>query len=92
MYRVPISKCPNCGESLDAASNISNENTPDPGDLSICLCGHLLVFADDLTLRDLNDAEMVRWAGDPALIKAQRFVAAYRAWDAKRRRQKRKRR
>jgi hypothetical protein len=45
---------------------------PRPGDITLCLyCGHIMAFADDLTLRELNDEEAHDIAGDPRMLAAQ---------------------
>jgi hypothetical protein len=65
--------CTNCRKVVDAASGVATDAKPDPGDFTICLaCGHLMVFADDLTLRDLNDDEIVEIAGDRRVLAVQR--------------------
>lgn len=73
------SPCLHCGTMLDAATSVTDlENKPDPGDATICFrCGHLMVFAEDLSLRGLTAKEMYEIAGDPILIHAQRLRAAY---------------
>jgi hypothetical protein len=77
--RVPASNCPNCGKLCDAVTRIEEDATPSPGDFTICLdCKHLMVFADDLTLRNPTDAEIVEAAGDPEILATQRFVQRYR--------------
>src|SRR5262245_6109071 len=52
---LPISFCPACGYTLDAASNPpgAGEERPKPGDLTVCFkCGQtILVFEPDMTLR-----------------------------------------
>ena len=73
---MPTAPCPNCGKVLDAATNVSNDGQAEPGDISICLyCGHINAFADDLTLRNLTDAEMTMIAGDPLIIAVQNMRA-----------------
>lgn len=68
---VPPSPCANCNELNDRASTFYDA-TPNPGDFSLCAyCGHLMVFADDLTLRNPTDAEMQEMAGDPRIIALQ---------------------
>ena len=75
---VPESMCLNCGKGLDAATAVQDDSNPKPGDFSICLnCGHLSVFAADLTLRPPTDAELIEVAGDPTLLRLQRIRAAY---------------
>jgi uncharacterized protein with PIN domain len=73
---TPESNCPSCGKLLDAASSFKNA-VPSPGDFSICInCGHILVFADDLTVRNPTDAEIVEIAGNRDLILMQKALAA----------------
>lgn len=74
--RVPQSRCIRCGDKHDAASCVGEEHGPGPGDITICItCGHVMVFTDDLALRELTSAEarmvaadlrvqVVRWAHD----------------------------
>jgi hypothetical protein len=55
------------------------EAEPLSGDLTICFyCGHLMAFADDLTLRALTDTEIIEAAGDPDLIRFQKVRAKVR--------------
>jgi len=69
---VPTSKCPSCDAPLDGATDAYGEETPSPGDISICLyCGHLMAFADDMTTRDLTDAEAHAVAGDKRILLIQ---------------------
>jgi hypothetical protein len=71
---VPTCTCLNCGYELDAAFDTAMEEAPPtPGDATICiLCGHLMVFDDDLRLRQLNDEEIIQFAGDQRIVRAQR--------------------
>lgn len=56
---VPPSPCLGCGRINDMAGTVGNA-TPKPKDLTVCFyCAHLMVFADDLTLRNLTGAEML---------------------------------
>lgn len=77
---VPLSACTNCGHLMDAATGVSEDEsdpTPSPQSFTICIrCGHILAFAEDLTLRDLTDAERVMVAGDKRLIAIQRARAS----------------
>lgn len=73
---MPTSKCLNCGYEMDRASCVNNDCAPDPGDITICMsCGHLMAFADDLSLRALTDAEMVAVAGNKRIVDIQRARA-----------------
>jgi hypothetical protein len=52
--------------------NVNDDVDPKPGDMTVCIiCGHVSVFADDLQLREPNDEEIVRIAGNPALLAIQ---------------------
>jgi len=77
-HDVPASACLNCGIINDACTNLDEDARPDPGDFTICFkCGHLMVFADDLSLRKPTDAEMLIIAGNKQLIAAQRARDLY---------------
>ena len=73
--RVPVSRCPDCGYAMDAASPVSGnaDEEPRPGDLSVCLdCGAVLVFTNELgmrvaTLREMNEAP-------PNLLRVVRII------------------
>jgi hypothetical protein len=58
----------------DAATPIDSKAArPRPGNISVCIdCGHIMAFADDLTLRNLTDAEMIEIAGDKRILALQR--------------------
>ena len=68
--------CPGCGRVNDLATHAGEINAggPQPGNLSICFqCGHLAMFCDDMSLRELTDEEMHDVAGDPELLRVQRM-------------------
>lgn len=70
--RMPVCHCLACGAELDCATH-PGIDAPSPGDVSICLtCGHIMMFADDLTLRNPTDAEMIMLAGDREIVAAQK--------------------
>jgi hypothetical protein len=75
--RVPKSVCTACGSALDGAAVVGNDTiTPKPGDVTVCIdCGHLMAFAEDLSLRDLRDDEFKEVAGDPNILAIQRARA-----------------
>jgi 2-keto-4-pentenoate hydratase len=78
---IPTSRCINCGTEIEMTFVIGHETShPHPGDVSICAgCGHIMVFADGLTLREPTAAEAHKIAGDPRLLAAQAGCAVYRA-------------
>jgi hypothetical protein len=72
--KTRLNYCLECNAKLDAASGINCENAPKPGAITICLyCGHLMAFADDLSFRQLNDAEMHWIAGDKNILLVQKI-------------------
>jgi len=77
--RLRPSRCLDCGALTDAAMHANaakGRRIPKPNDVTICIeCGHLMAFADDLTLRPLTDAEMIAVAGDRDIVMAQRLIA-----------------
>lgn len=81
---MPLSKCLACGGAMNMATGVSNGNTsaPGPGDLTICLlCGHIMSYGPDQTLRELTDAEAHDAAGDKDILKVQEIRARRIAQD-----------
>lgn len=65
--------CSGCGEVFDRASCVGEDKAPRPGDVTVCIrCGHIMAFANDLSFRELTDAEMRAVAGDKRLIALQK--------------------
>jgi hypothetical protein len=65
-------RCFGCDRVLDAASNTIGESMPKPGNITVCLdCGHIMVFGDNLQLRNPNDQEILEIAGDKDLLLVQ---------------------
>ena len=66
--------CLGCGWLLNASSPThGRRNLPKPGNVSLCLnCGHLALFADDLTLREPTAAENA----EPEIIALRRQAKA----------------
>ena len=76
--------CPACGHRITSASHVATATAPVPGDFTVCLyCSTLLTFADDLSLRNLTDAEMIEAAGDKEVLATMRFVNEFQKWKAK---------
>lgn len=68
--------CPSCGKQLDAYTAIKEGKKARPGDITLCwYCGHIMAFADDLTVRNLTDDEVVAVAGDRRILAAQKARA-----------------
>lgn len=65
-------QCVGCGELLDGATGVG-ANRPRPGSVSVCLyCGHISVFANDLSLREPTSEEMHEIAGNETILAIQR--------------------
>ena len=70
---VPETKCPKCGQVLDATVNMLGDEAPEPGNLSVCAhCTAYLVFNDDLTQRLMSDEEFIALPYD---IRHKLFIA-----------------
>lgn len=69
---API-KCLHCHEVLDGATGVETDRRrPVSGNASICMyCGHVAIFAEDMSLREPNDEEMHDLAGDPVILAIQ---------------------
>ena len=74
-------RCLKCGENNDAATGIvdkhaRNKLKPKPGDVMLCFnCGHVMMFADDLSFRELTDEERKHAATDDRLLAARAALA-----------------
>ena len=52
--------CPKCGHTLDACTGIGHENSPSPGDLTLCIkCAAYLQFDDDLKLVTFPEEQLL---------------------------------
>jgi hypothetical protein len=72
-HEMPEMRCTNCGKTVTHAAGINTDVCPVPGDGSICIdCGHLMIWNENLELRNPTDKEILDFAGDPRLIAAQR--------------------
>lgn len=69
-------KCTACDAPMDRATDVGlgDDTQPEPGDSSLCFyCGHIMVFADDLSVRDPTADEMLQIAGNPDILAAQKY-------------------
>lgn len=72
-HRIPASKCFSCGAVNDAATAVAADAKPEPGAITVCLtCGHIMAYADDLSLRELTAQEQIDIAGDKRILAIQR--------------------
>jgi hypothetical protein len=59
---------------VDAASGLMYDDKPEPGDATVCLdCGHVMIFGDDMGLRNPTGAETHDLAGDEGILLIQRI-------------------
>ncbi len=71
--------CLNCGAQLDAASNVTGERQPGPGDFTMCAyCGHLMAYTET-GFREPTKEEQIELAGDPALRLTSEIVGEFQA-------------
>ena len=73
-YRGCVCQNPACGRRIEGATCVSDPDAvPGPGTVTLCLyCGHIMVFTENMTLRDPTVAEYMQIAGDPVIAKALR--------------------
>jgi hypothetical protein len=58
---------------MDRATNMfDGQRKPSPGDYTICKCGHLMVFGDDLRVCELTVAQMLQIGGDTRVLLLQK--------------------
>jgi len=76
-HRTRSSNCINCGKKLDAsfAADPTHPDAPTPGSVSICMyCHHLMIYGDDMILRNPTNEEMMELAGDEELLQAMKLL------------------
>lgn len=58
---VPPALCPNCGALLQMATDMRADDTPTPGDFSICaFCAAALIWTDKMKLRKATRGDLRR--------------------------------
>lgn len=77
---IPELRCTVCDASLNRAGNLGEEERiPEPGNFTICLyCSHLLVFKDDLSLRDATEEEMAEAIDTTDIQEVLQMAKAFR--------------
>jgi hypothetical protein len=76
--RTPACACLNCGLALSGATGWEGRK-PKPGNGSVCVrCGHFMVFADDLTMREPTDEEIIEWGGERKMLFGQKVAHGVR--------------
>lgn len=72
-FRLPSCKCPSCNGELSAATNAvtyddSPSSTPTKGDITFCIyCAEVLVFNEDLTVREFRKEDLDKLSPDEIL-------------------------
>ena len=77
MKSFPIKgRCLGCGRVNDQVTDLINGHEPTTGAYTVCIeCGHVMVFAADLSVRNPTDDEMCKIAGDKRLLAIQKARA-----------------
>lgn len=58
-HRHAPDRCPWCGYLVDAATNVTGEGAPEPGDLTLCVkCAMPAQFGPDGRLAKVSDGEI----------------------------------
>lgn len=71
---VPASNCPNCGTQLDAATHPTEDVSPSPGDVTVCLhCQEILRFDATLALVRPTPQEIEAICKDQPELRAMIF-------------------
>jgi hypothetical protein len=80
-FRTPDYVCPACGHHLSACTDPIGETVPKPGDLSVCVnCAIFLVLREDLTARQLTNAELIVLAPECRALLERMAHALREAW------------
>jgi hypothetical protein len=84
--RLPPQMCLSCGRLVDAASDVEGKSVPKPGDVTICIgCAHVMVFTEDLKLREPTAQEAEEIAEDDKVARARWAIMTMRAKERGRR-------
>jgi hypothetical protein len=79
-FKMPPALCLRCGHACDAATPLDSNHKPGTGDVTVCIaCGHVMVFDDELRLRDATADEQRQIAGDPRVAAARFAILLGRA-------------
>ena len=75
-------RCTKCGTEHEAVTNAraGDHKAPSPGDASICFrCSWVMVFAEDMTMRDPTPEEKRQFDADPHIRRIRRIHRQFRA-------------
>jgi hypothetical protein len=68
---TPACRCPYCETKINGQMSTFEDARPAPGDFTLCIiCGKVLAFRDDLTVRRLTPAEELDAARHPQIVLA----------------------
>lgn len=81
--RMPVSRCPHCGEVLNGATDtVRDVRRPQPGDILICVyCAAVNQLGADMMLKPVTGDELILALSDPDVklaVEAVRKVMARR--------------
>jgi hypothetical protein len=69
-WEVEVGLCLNCGHKFDHAGSVKEQKPPEPGDGCLCIaCSHIMVFDENLRLREATPAELDALAADDDVVK-----------------------
>lgn len=76
--RIKSGHCTNCGHQLTGIG-APFPDPPSPGDIMVCgYCSHIMEWTGE-TFAELSDEAMKDVAGDPGVLDAVKFAAAFQA-------------
>jgi hypothetical protein len=80
-WHVPTRWCLHCGQILDGAATLPDGSKhagipgPVPGNATVCIaCSHLMIFTEDMSLREPTPEEIEQLAGDSTLTETMKFL------------------
>jgi hypothetical protein len=80
-HRHKITRCINCHHKLDAATTHPlelDQRRPRGGDTTVCIeCRHIMIYNNDLTVRNPTDEEIIDLAGDKDIIALMKLFAEF---------------
>lgn len=78
---MPVSMCPSCFYVMDMATSLVGEQSPAPGDVTVCArCGEALFFNDRLIVERMSNSQFFELPCEirGILIKASKAVRKLR--------------
>jgi hypothetical protein len=75
VMELPESACTRCLWVAFQVAGINRETLPAPGDFILCShCGHVMVFAANLTTRDPTPKELAAARANPVIMLSQKLI------------------